>query len=287
MIRTLLIALLLFFSTPLAHACTLFGATGTAVQWGGTLMVKNRDWRPEYQEMRLVQGPVYRYYGIYGGNEEKMGLRGGVNEGGLAVFSASASVLPRKERFTMGKPVNVLSKLLGRCSSVEQALTTIKIWGGPKFLLLGDATELAYVEVGSEGRIHVRREKNTTLAHTNHYLSPEFQALNKKKAVSSHTRYGRITELLGQGTQPYTLDHMMQLAQDRHDGPDNSIWRTGSREDGPQTLASFGVWLHPDAKPDVYLIIRYSPEDQGQEDVYQLDGEELWGNLDASIENYN
>lgn len=276
MIRTLLIALLLFFSTPLAHACTLFGANGSAVRWGGTLMVKNRDWRPEYQEMRLVQGLVYRYYGIYGGNEEKMGLKGGVNEGGLAVFSAAASVLPRQERFTMGKPTNVLSKILGRCQTVEQALTTVKIWGGPKFLLLGDATELAYVEVGSEGRIKVRREKNAMLAHTNHYLSPEFLELNKKKAVSSHTRYERITTLLGAQAQPFTLDKFMELARDRHDGPDNSIWRTGSREDGPQTLVSFGVWLHPDAKPDVYLIIRYSPEDQGQEDVYQLDGEELW-----------
>lgn len=276
MIRTLFIALLLLLSTTLAHACTLFGATGSAVQWGGTLMVKNRDWRPEYQEMRLVQGPVYRYYGLYGGNEEKMGLRGGVNEGGLAVFSAAASVLPQKERFTMGKPTNVLSKLLGRCNTVQQALDTVKIWGGPKFLLIGDATELAYVEVGSEGRIKVRREKNTTLAHTNHYLSPEFLDLNKKKAVSSHTRYGRITELLAQETQSLTLDKVMELARDQHDGPDNSIWRTGSREDGPQTLATFGVWLHPNAKPDVSLVIRYSPEDQGEEDVYQLDGEELW-----------
>ena len=281
--KAIVTGLILLMTSLPAHACTLFGATGSAVQWGGTLMVKNRDWRPEYQEMRLVQGPVYRYYGIYGGNEEKMGLRGGVNEGGLAVFSAAASVLPRKERFTMGKPVNILSRLLGRCSSVEQALSTIKNWGGPKFLLLGDAGELAYVEVGSEGRIHVRREKNTTLAHTNHYLSPEFQNLNKKKAVSSHTRYDRITTLLEGKTAPFELADLMAFARDQHDGPDNSIWRTGSRQDGPQTLASFGVWLHPDAKPDVSIVIRYSPEDQGSEDVYQLDGEMLWGNKDDRL----
>ena len=274
--QTILTGIALLLITLPAQACTLFGAQGSAVLGGETLLVKNRDWRPEYQEMRMAQGPVYRYYGIYGGNEEKMTLKGGVNEGGLAVFSASASVLPRKERFTMGRPIGVLRKILGSCNTVEQALTTIKNWGGPKFLLLGDASEIACVEVGSEGRIRVRREKNGTLAHTNHYLSPEFQELNKKKAVSSHTRYDRITELLSASHEPYVLADLMQFGRDRHDGPDNSIWRSGSRSDGPQTLASFGVWLHKDAKPDVSIVIRYSPEDQGEEDVYELDGEKLW-----------
>lgn len=58
------------FTSPVL-ACTLFGAQGSRVLGDGTLVVKNRDFRPEYQEMRLVQGSRYRFYGLYGGTEEK------------------------------------------------------------------------------------------------------------------------------------------------------------------------------------------------------------------------
>ncbi len=89
LIRTFIICLAAFLPVSSALACTLFGAQGSRVLGGGTLVVKNRDFRPEYQEMRMVQGTRYRFYGLYGGTEKKMGLKGGVNEAGLAVLSAA------------------------------------------------------------------------------------------------------------------------------------------------------------------------------------------------------
>ena len=86
-------AALLVISVPSAFACTLWGANGSEVEGGGTILVKNRDWVPQYQEMKYGKGEKYRYYGLYGGDEKKMFLRGGVNEKGLAVFSAAASVI--------------------------------------------------------------------------------------------------------------------------------------------------------------------------------------------------
>jgi hypothetical protein len=257
-------------------ACTLFGAQGSRVLGGGTLVVKNRDFRPEYQEMRLVQGSRYRFYGLYGGTDEKMGLKGGVNEAGLVVFSAAASCIPQKERRTMGKNTGSLGKLLGRYATVEEALESGIDLGGPKFLLLADATELAWVEVGTEDRVTVRRVQNGTLAHTNFYLSPEFESLNLKPAVSARHRYARIEELLESRNVPYILDDLIGYSTDQTEGADNSLWRTGSRSEGPQTLATFGVWIHAGARPDVFVKIRYSPEDQGKEDVYQLDGAHLF-----------
>lgn len=274
--RTFLVFLAALLPASTVLACTLFGAQGSRVLGGGTLVVKNRDYRPEYQEMRLVQGRRYRYYGLYGGTEEKMGLKGGVNEAGLAVFSAAASCLPQKERRAMGRSTGALGKLLGWYATVEEALASGIDLGGPKFLLLADATELAWVEVGDQDRVTVRRVQNGTLAHTNFYLSPEFQELNRKPAVSARHRYARIEDLLESRTSPYRLEDLIRYSTDQTEGPDNSIWRTGSREDGPQTLATFGVWIHAGARPDVFVKIRYCPEDQGREDVYQLDGAHLF-----------
>ena len=274
--RIFIICLTALLPVSSALACTLFGVQGSRVLGGGTLVVKNRDFRPEYQEMRLVQGSHYRFYGLYGGTEAKMGLKGGVNEAGLAVLSAAASCIPQKERKTMGRNTGALGKLLGRYATVEEALASGIDLGGPKFLLLADATELAWVEVGDADRVTVRRVKNDTLAHTNFYLSPEFEDLNLKPAVSARQRYARIQELLESQKDPYGLDDLIRYSQDRTEGADNSIWRSGSREKAPQTLATFGVWLHAGARPDVFVKIRYSPEDQGREDVYQLDGAHLF-----------
>lgn len=274
--RIFIVCLAALLPVSSALACTLFGAQGSRVLGGGTLVVKNRDYRPEYQEMRMVQGSRYRFYGLYGGSEKKMGLKGGVNEAGLAVFSAAASCLPQKERQAMGRNTGALGKLLGRYATVEEALASGIDLGGPKFLLLADATELAWVEVGDADRVTVRRVRNEPLAHTNFYLSPEFEELNQKPAVSARHRYDRIRELLETQDTPYLLDDLIRYSQDQQEGPDNSIWRTGSREKGPQTLATFGVWIHAGARPDVFVKIRYSPEDQGREDVYQLDGAHLF-----------
>lgn len=272
-------AALAFFLLALApaSACTLFGAQGSEVEGGGTLLVKNRDWHPQYQEMRYEEGPRYRFYGIFGGSSGKMFLRGGVNEAGLAVFSAAASSIPQKERLSMEhEKKSCIREMLGKCATVEEALALDVLFRGPKFLMLGDARELACVEIGDHGEFRVKRMKNGTLAHTNHYLFRKFQSLNRRIGQSSLTRYERIETLLGSSHEPYVLENLMEFSQDWHDGPDNSLWRTGSGKKQDETLASIGVWLHEGKKPDIYVKIRYSPEDQGKEDVYQLEGKDLF-----------
>lgn len=274
--RLVCMGLAVFFPVGLVFGCTLFGAQGSRVQDGGAILVKNRDWRPEYQEMRLVQGTSYRFYGLYGDTKDGMALKGGVNEKGLAVFSASASVIPAVQRTAMGKKTGCIKRMLGTYATVEEAVNKTAAWGGPKFFVLADATELAYVEVGQNNQIVVKRQKNGTLAHTNFYLSPKFQQLNLKKGISARHRYARIEDLLASQHTPYQLDDLLAYSQDRSDGPDNSIWRVGSRSQGPQTIATFGVWLHTHAKPDVFVKVRQQPTDTGHETVYRWNGNQLF-----------
>jgi len=285
---TVIFACLLLGLTALpASACTLFAAQGDAwVQGGGSLIVKNRDWRPEWQEVRLVRTHTYAYYGIFGGEDEHLQLKGGVNEKGLAVFSASASSIPKAERLADEAPRRAtLSGLLGECASVDEALQQTELFSGAKFLLLADAHEIAYVEIAPGGRYAVQRTQNGPLWHTNHYLLPDLVTANVNIGMSSRTRYARIGELLTDGVKPYTLDDFVAFSQDETGGPDNSIWRTGSRADGPQTLATMAIWLPPSGSPEIYVKIRYAPDDAGKEDVFTLDGEELFAAAAAGDDN--
>ncbi len=263
--------------SPVA-ACTLFAANGTAwVQGGGSLIVKNRDWRPEGQEMRLVTNGKYKYYGLYAGGEGQRQLKGGVNERGLAVFSASASSIPAKERRAMPQAKkSALRTMLAECASVEEALAHTELYIGPKFLLLADAQKIAYVEIAPEGKYQIRIQENATLAHTNHYLETGLSDANERIGQSSRTRYTRIMELLQNGKQPYGLEDFIHFSEDRQAGPDDSIWRTGSRSGSEQTLATLAVHLQAGQAPEIYVKIRYVPEDQGKEDCFIIDGAELF-----------
>lgn len=108
--------------TPMAgEGMHAFCRSGQRRRRRGAIIVKNRDEHPMYQEMRYHQGHVYRYYGIYGGNEDHMSLTGGVNEAGFAVFSAVAEPIPKDVRLAYGKR-GTLAALASNCSSVKEAL---------------------------------------------------------------------------------------------------------------------------------------------------------------------
>ena len=118
-------------------ACTLFAAVGPErVQGGGTLIAKNRDWRPQPQELRLVTKGTYRYYGIFAGDEGKRKqLKGGVNEKGLAVFSNNFQTLSRNflslSSLSALEPSNFLSNLLSNffCSLLVSTTKAVILSG--------------------------------------------------------------------------------------------------------------------------------------------------------------
>lgn len=272
------ILMLVLFNPVLTYACTIFAAQGACVENDGTLIAKVRDFQPGPQELRLNAKGKYAFYGLYGGSDrERLSCRGGVNEEGLVVVNAMTSCIPKKQRLSYpSKPT--IRLLLQNCASVAEALEHKEWFYGTKFLLIGDRKEIALIEIGAEGNTSISRAKNNYLAHTNFYLDPQFANLNIRVGASSAARYKRITELLETAEKPLSLQQFIDFTQDQNAGPDNSIWRLGSRPNVSESLAAFVVKITPDSDFKLWLKYRPEVEDKGNERIIELTREDIFMN---------
>jgi hypothetical protein len=284
--ETRLVALLISLVLPCAGSfpCTLWSATGSAVQNGGTIIAKNRDWIPDNVEvLRKVPetGNEYAFFGIYAEDDDAPGFKAGINEKGLVVVNASASAIPKKERASLPGRGNLVRGMLARYASVATMLDeSEKLFGGgsPMFYMIADATEIAYVEISPEGRYSVNVVKNGILAHTNHYLDAHFATANIKIGKSSSIRLSRIVGLLKEENGGLTEDAFIAMSRDSHDGPDDSIWRTGNRPGRERTLATWVVKLPAGGCPQLYVRLA-NPGESIQEFRYSLDTN-FWSSKD-------
>lgn len=241
--KVLIVCLIwLFGGSASADACTLWAAAGDAVEGGGVMLVKNRDWAPDHQqELRLItpkQG--LRYFGLFATGKES-GLRAGINEKGLSVVSATAGSIPAVERRKMPRKMGVLREILRTCDTVDDALQRTDLFLGPQFIMMADRNKIAYIEIGPQGKHSIRSESKGALYHTNHYVEDSLLDENQKIGSSSSTRYQRISALLG-GAKPFSVDDFISFSQDRVAGPDHSIWRTGAKQSSVRTLATWLVY---------------------------------------------
>ncbi|HWU41176.1 MAG TPA: C45 family autoproteolytic acyltransferase/hydrolase, partial [Candidatus Acidoferrum sp.] len=195
------------FTAPIwptqSHACTLFAAAGKKVKGGGVLIAKNRDWRPDNsQSLRLVSPKTgYRYFGLFAEGNDEPGLKAGINEKGLVVVSATASI-PKAAREAMPRTKNLLGKLLTCCTTVDEALQHREWFQGPRYLLLADRGKAASIEIGPAGKSQVAVTDRSVLYHTNHYVTPALQDQNPNRiGQSSLERYRRVEDLLRQASQ--------------------------------------------------------------------------------------
>ncbi len=107
--------------------------------------------------------------------------------------------------------------------------------------MMADAQEVVSVEIGLKGQFKVQRTQAGVLSHTNHYLEPEFHPLNPEKPyVSSRERLEQIQQFLS-SKKSFDLSDYRTISQSQDNGPDNSIWRTGSSPRAPRTLATWIV----------------------------------------------
>ncbi len=253
------IRLIAFFSLMLsvpAGACTLWGAVGMAAG-GGTLLAKNRDWRPDHvQSIRLIHPKRgASYVGLFADNGSAPGLKAGVNEYGLSVVSASASSLARQywdSPDVHGSMLLILREDHSIDDVVAKAAQRFS-HSSPMFLLISDHQQLLEVEIGKDGRYTLQKQKEGVLAHTNHYLSDELAACNQKIGKSSPARLDRIRTLLASG--PYSLSDFAVFSQDQQAGPDLSLWRSGK----VHTLSSWQI-ATPVAGPAQLSVRMANPE---------------------------
>lgn len=274
---TTLVSIMLLSSS--ANACTLFAANGNEwVKGGGSLINKNRDWEVEEQYTQVVfpSAGKYAYMGIY--SAPSHGIRGGINEQGLVVITATASSIPTKQRRAMPYKVGgIITPLLTECRSVEQALSRTDLFLGPQYIMLADKNEIAYIEIAPGGVYSIKRVKNGTLYHTNHYLEADTLFANyRQPGTSSLTRYNRIAELLNTGTKPFTLNDFIRFSNDQNAGADNSIWRTGSKPTSSQTLSVLTVYLPKEGSPVIYTKIREKTDERGKEKINIVKADNLF-----------
>lgn len=257
-------------------ACTIFSAQGSSVDGGGSIITKIRDFRPQAQSLRLVKTDKYSYFGLYSGQDRnRQVIKAGLNEKGLTVVTAMAGSIPKKQREAMAsRPCT--RKILANCATVAEALQHPEYYFGPRFVMLADAEEIAYVEIGDKGEHKIKRAKNATLTHTNHYLEAGMEAYNIKLGPSSLARYKRINQLV-QANNKLTFEDFKAFSQDQNDGPDNSLWRVGSAPGKSETLAAFVVRIYSEG--DFLLWLKYRPEieDKGKEEIILLNRKDIFG----------
>ncbi len=232
---------LLASTCQVALPCTLFAAAGGRVEGGGALIVKNRDRKPQRSEVRFITPKAgYRFVGLIAVDSRYREVSAGVNEKGLVMVNAAASVLSSKERKIGAR--GLTEKILASCADVNAVLARKEMFTAahPVFHLLADARQIALIEVAPQGRISVKVSDRGVLYHTNHYLDDTLLWANRKPNESSNIRLNRIRQLLTGHPAPFTAQDFLTFSLDRLDGPDNGIWRTGS---APAKIRTIAAWM--------------------------------------------
>lgn len=266
--KTVFLALLFWFlSSPgagPAYPCTLFAAAGNRVEGGGTIIVKNRDRTPRQSALKFfAPADGFKYLALVADDIPEGSAVAGVNEKGLAVVDAlPPGKLPLQEENPGA--VALTQALLSRCASVDEVLAQKDLLAAsyPVFQMVADGRKIAIIEVAPKGQVAVKVSNQGILGHTNHYLDPRLQQANREASSSSRIRLHRIDRLLSRQICPFTLEDFLAFSQDRHDGPDNSICRTGGAPTETRTLATWIVAVSPDHVPRVWVRIANPGEPQ-------------------------
>lgn len=251
--------LMLLTAQP-SFACTLFGAAGEGVvEGGGTILAKTRDEHPGRQFFDIVRpSDGYAYMGLFTGRKGHFNM--GVNEKGLVVARSASGGIPKEKRLTYARfekeGLRAPEWIARHYATVDEVLAHPEIFKEPVNYILADKTKVVVVEVMPGGKTTVRVTEKGTAAHTNHFIEPQSKALNEKVGQSSRIRLERICSLLSEKEKPFTTETFIAMTRDRNAGPVNSIWRTGTKPEGFQTLAAMVVKT-PRAGPlEVYFTWR-------------------------------
>ncbi len=268
----------LALSPARVHACTLWGAAGAAAA-GGTIVSKNRDWKPDHaQVLRMRRGEgAHAYFAlciVRPGTSGEPGIAAGVNDKGLSVFTAAAGSVPKRLWEKSQVKRSFTGALLSGYASCDELLAKKdEIFPSlrPAFIMIADRHKILMVEVGIERRYALKTVEDGPVAHTNHFLEEPLADLNIAPGEGSRVRLERITHLLQASHRPFTLDSFAAMSRDRHDGPDNSLWRTGKVA---RTLASWIVETPAQGVPRLRVVIA-NPGGPERTHTFVLD-EKFW-----------
>ncbi len=263
--------------------CTLWSANGNSTKDNITLIAKNYDWFSDHKTF-LKQIPAstntFAYFGVYAEHVKpaNRGFVAGINEKGLVIVTADASSIPYKIIDAIKDRKKLLVYLLSNYADIPSIIKNGDIFktSMPETYLIADKENIMYVEVAIDGKYSIKTENNGILFHTNHYIDKKLLYSNIKIRKSSQLRYERIGSLLSKNTSKFTIDDFITFSNDKNDGPDNSICRTGSNEKSVRTLTSWVVELQKKDYPVIYIKL-VNPGEQIKEYRFRTD-DKFWKN---------
>jgi hypothetical protein len=252
------LTLLLLGAAPvqISRACTLWGAAG-ADAGGGTIVSKNRDWKPDHLQVLKMHrdGKGYAYLGLYAEGNDSPGLKQGINEKGLAVATATAGSIPKPTRTAQAGRGGLAGTLLSGYATCDQVLADQKkLFSGrrPVFVMISDRKKILMLEVGLKGRYALKVVESGTAVHSNHFLEETMQEFNLKVGSSSATRASRIQQLLATTPAPYDAESFARMSRDHQAGPDHSLWRIGTNG---STLSSWIIETPAQGPPRLRVLL--------------------------------
>jgi isopenicillin-N N-acyltransferase like protein len=275
----LILLIILIICNKNLSPCTLWGTAGENSASNGTIIVKNRDWVPDHTQKLKIINPKKgnRYFGLFAEENNDPGIKAGINDKGLSVISASASSIPRKVRDTQTDVSGIISRILVKYNSVDELLADKEIFFHARagFLFVSDKKKIAVIEIGFEGKSYsVKSAENGVVFHTNHYVDEKMLKENRKIGKSSLKRFDRIGKLLADAKLPFTADIYKKMSMDQTDGPDNSIWRTGSALEKERTLSTWIAETPLRGSPRIYIKLA-NPGEEYKEYNFTID-ERFW-----------
>jgi isopenicillin-N N-acyltransferase-like protein len=212
--------------------CTAFAHVAS----GGRVVVgQNWDWSPFALDTLVVlqavpdDGPAYTTL-----VEAGLLAKFGVNSAGVAVMTnALAST---EDVGDHAVPYHVMLRGLLDCRSTDEALDRVEgatRASSANYLIADSSGALVDVEARPGGPNHVHTlvpDARGALLHTNHFVSPDFDAVDYTNLVASTTclRFDRVTELVEHADDPHDLGLYAPDSVCRHPdtelpGPDQSM----------------------------------------------------------------
>jgi isopenicillin-N N-acyltransferase-like protein len=257
-------------SIAAANATTLWGVTGDNVVNGGTLVAQNFDYNPQYStKVQFVVSKTtgYRYLAdILSGPGINGSVQSGINEKGLAVASAAASF---NKSATSEAKLGFNEWALSSYGSVDDLLADKDKAGdfAPGYYLIADSGKIALIGIAARDQINVQEVTGGDACYSKNDIA-----------------YRRIKELLAEHRGLFGLDDLVAYSQDRHNGPKNSLWRTGTTQTSERTLATWAVSLPDNGAPQAY--IRLANTNDGKTGRLTLD-DNFWTNQTAGDVPFN
>jgi isopenicillin-N N-acyltransferase-like protein len=210
---------------PAPAECSAFASVASG---GHVLVGQNWDWAPFAADTVVVlqavpdDGPAFLTV-----VEAGLMAKFGVNSDGLAVMTNALACT--EDRGDAAVPYHLMLRGLLDCSTTGDALARLEQTtraSSANYLLADTGGSVVDVEArpGGEPQLHrLLHDDRGVLLHTNHFVSPDFDAVDYSDMVVSTTRYrlGRVAELAEAAANPNDIDVFAAALCDHANDPDS------------------------------------------------------------------